>query len=180
MNGRNPKTCRSSTLIFCAIFRQFKHIYNPRSVVAAMKCGYFSNYWTATETYEALKLYMDMDFDGLRSDIVRMIGGEHIRVNTLSFQNDMCTFKTGDDVLTLLIHLGYLGYDADAKEAFIPNREIAGEFQNAMSTGGWAEIIHVLKASEQLLEDTLCGREQRVADGLERAQMEVASILILQ
>ena len=52
----------------------------------------------------------------------------------------MRTFETKDDVLTLLIHLGYLRYDAERKVSFIPNREIAGEFENAMSTGGWAEV----------------------------------------
>ena len=158
-------------------FRKFKHVYNPRSVVAAMKCGHFSNFWTSTETYEALKIYMDMDFDGLRSDIVRMLGGESVRVNTLSFQNDMRTFNTKDDVLTLLIHLGYLGYDAEAKEAFIPNKEIIGEFENAMSVGGWSEIMRILKASEKLLEDTLRCDEKSVAEGLDRAHTEVASIL---
>lgn len=159
------------------VLRRFKHIYNPRSVVGALRHRLFSNYWTATETYEALKIYMDMDFDGLRSDIVEMLGGGHIRVNTLSFQNDMRTFQTKDDVLTLLIHLGYLGYDAERGEAFIPNKEIIGEFENAMSTGGWAEVMHVLKASEKLLEDTLSGREQDVAEGLEQAHAEVASVL---
>ena len=158
-------------------FRKFKHVYNPRSVVAAMKCGHFSNFWTSTETYEALKIYMDMDFDGLRSDIVRMLGGESVRVNTLSFQNDMRTFNTKDDVLTLLIHLGYLGYDAEAKEAFIPNKEIIGEFENAMSVGGWSEVMRVLKASEKLLEDTLRCDEKSVAEGLDRAHTQVASIL---
>lgn len=158
-------------------FRRFQHIYNPRSVVAAMKCRRFSNYWTSTETYEALKIYMDMDFDGLRSDVVRMLGGEHVRVHTLSFQNDMQTFKTKDDVLTLLIHLGYLGYDAETGEAFIPNKEIAGEFENAMSVGGWDQVMDVLKASEQLLEATLQGDEKRVAEGLDHAHTEVASIL---
>lgn len=158
-------------------FKRFKHVYNPRSVVAAMKCGDFSNYWTATETYEALKIYMDMDFDGLRSDIVRMLGGERVRVNTLSFQNDMCTFRTKDDVLTLLIHLGYLGYDAELRQAFIPNKEIIGEFENAMSVGGWPEVMCILKASEKLLEDTLRCDEKSVAEGLDRAHTEVASIL---
>ncbi|MDE6925792.1 MAG: ATP-binding protein, partial [Acetatifactor sp.] len=158
-------------------FRKFKHVYNPRSVVAAVKCGYFSNYWTATETYEALKIYMDMDFDGLRSDIVRMLGGECVRVNTLSFQNDMHTFKTKDDVLTLLIHLGYLGFDAGEKTAFIPNKEIIGEFENAMSVGGWSEVMSVLRASEKLLEDTLRCDEKSVAEGLDRAHGEVAFIL---
>lgn len=93
--------------------RKFKHIYNPRSVVAAMRNRILSNYWTSTETYEALKIYMDMDFDGLRMDIVQMLGGERVKVNTLSFQNDMRNFKTKDDVLTLLIHLGYLGYEPE-------------------------------------------------------------------
>jgi len=158
-------------------FRQWKHVYNPRSVVAAMKCGYFSNYWTSTETYEALKIYMDMDFDGLRPDIIQMLGGGHVQVNTFSFQNDMHTFKTKDDVLTLLIHLGYLGYDAETKETFIPNREIAGEFENAMSVGGWPEIMRILKASEKLLEDTLRCDEKSVAEGLDMAHTETASIL---
>ncbi len=157
--------------------RTYQHIYNPKSVVEAMSCHHFSNYWTATETYEALKIYMDMDYDGLRGDIVRMLGGGHVKVNTRSFQNDMRNFKTKDDVLTLLIHLGYLGYDAETGEAFIPNKEIIGEFENAMSVGGWSEIMRVLKQSETLLEDTLACREQSVAEALDRAHTEVASIL---
>ncbi len=159
------------------LLREFKHIYNPRSVVMAMQCHSFSNYWTSTETYEALKVYMDMDFDGLRSDIVQMLGGESVAVNTHSFQNDMRNFKTKDDVLTLLIHLGYLGYDAETKRAFIPNKEIIGEFENAMSVGGWAEVMRVLKASERLLEDTINGDADSVAEALDKAHMEVASIL---
>ena len=158
-------------------FTEFRHIYNPRSVVEAMVCHRLSNYWTSTETYDALKIYIDMDFDGLRADIVHMLGGGCVRVNTRSFQNDMRNFKTKDDVLTLLIHLGYLGYDAMSEEAFIPNKEIIMEFENAMSVGGWSEIINVLKASEKLLEDTIKGDAERVAEGLDRAHMEAASIL---
>lgn len=158
-------------------FRQFRHVYNPRSVVAAMKSRVCSNYWTSTETYEALKVYMDMDFDGLRPDIVRMLGGGRVKVNTFSFQNDMCNFRTKDDVLTLLIHIGYLGYDAETKEVFIPNKEIAGEFENAMSVSGWPEVMRILRASEKLLEDTLSGDAESVARGLDRAHTEAASIL---
>lgn len=157
--------------------QRFRHIYNPRSVVGAMRNGVLSNYWTSTETYEALKIYIDMDFDGLRSDIVRMLGGERVKVNTCSFQNDMRNFDTKDDVLTLLIHLGYLGYDSETEEAFIPNKEIMREFENAMSVGGWPEVMRVLKASEKLLEDTLRGDADSVAQGLDRAHTEVASIL---
>ncbi|NDO49109.1 hypothetical protein FMM75_06590 [Lachnospiraceae bacterium MD335] len=159
------------------MLRKFRHVYNPKSVVEAMQCQNFSSYWTTTETYDALKTYIDMDFDGLRSDIVQMLGGERVRVNTFSFQNDMRNFNTKDDVLTLLIHLGYLAYDAEKEEAFIPNKEIIREFENAMSNGGWSEVMRVLKASERLLEDTLNGDEQSVAEALDKAHTEVSSVL---
>ncbi len=158
-------------------FKKYKHVYNPKSVVETMSSQEFSNYWTSTETYEALKLYMDMDFDGLRGDIVRMMGGGRVRVNTRSFQNDMRNLKTKDDVLTLLIHLGYLAYAPETEKTFIPNKEIAGEFENAMSVSGWPEVMRGLKESEKLLEDTLKGDEESVARGLDRAHTEVASIL---
>ncbi len=158
-------------------FRKYRHIYNPKSVVEAMLSRIFSNYWTSTETYDALKIYMDMDYDGLRSDIVQMLGGGRVRTDTRSFQNDMRNFRTKDDVLTLLIHLGYLGYDAEAEEAFIPNREIIREFETAMNVSGWDEVMRVLKASERLLQDTLEGDAESVAAGLDRAHTEVASIL---
>ncbi|MDE5823941.1 MAG: ATP-binding protein, partial [Lachnospiraceae bacterium] len=159
------------------MFTEFQHVYNPRSVVEAMSCKRFSNYWTSTEVYDALKIYMDMDFDGMRADIVQMLGGGHVKVNTRSFRNDMRNFKTKDDVLTLLIHLGYLAYDSQSGEAFIPNKEIIEEFENAMSVGGWAEIMRVVKASERLLEDTLSCDEKSVAEGLDKAHTEVSSIL---
>ncbi|EOS28441.1 hypothetical protein C804_03690, partial [Lachnospiraceae bacterium A4] len=127
--------------------------------------------------YEALKIYMEMDFDGLRAEIVQMLGGGHVRVNTRSFQNDMRNFNTKDDVLTLLIHLGYLGYDSNEKEAFIPNKEIIEEFENAMSVGGWPNVMNVLKASDKLLADTLRGDAESVAKELDKAHCEVASIL---
>lgn len=158
-------------------FTRFHHIYNPRSVVEAMSCQRLSNYWTSTEVYDALKSYINMDFDGLRADIVKMLGGGRVVVNTRSFRNDMHNFEVKDDVLTLLIHLGYLAYDAKTKEVFIPNKEIVEEFETAMSVNGWPEVMRVVKASERLLEDTLACDEKRVAKGLDRAHMEVASVL---
>ena len=87
------------------------HIYNPKSVVDALMWKDFQSYWTQTETYEALKVYIDMNFDGLKESIIEMLGGGRCEINTRKFQNDMTTFSTKDDVLTLLVHLGYLGYD---------------------------------------------------------------------
>ena len=92
-------------------FDKVPAVYSPRSVVSCMRFGKIGNYWNQTETFEALKIYIDMNFDGLREDVLSMMAGESVPVNTGSFINDMATFRTEDDVLTLLIHLGYLAYD---------------------------------------------------------------------
>ena len=80
-----------------------------------------------------------MNYDGLRESVTQMLSGEHLAVNTRSFQNDMMTFGNKDDVLTLLVHLGYLAYDQDRKEVFIPNKEIQDEFETAVRSCRWQE-----------------------------------------
>ncbi|MDE7210130.1 MAG: ATP-binding protein [Lachnospiraceae bacterium] len=155
----------------------FHHIYNPKSVVEAMRRGRCSNYWTATETYDALKKYINMNLDGLRDEVVKMLGRESVPVRTGKFKNDMYNLQTRDDVLALLIHLGYLAYDSAGERAFIPNNEIMGEFENAISDGGWENVMRVIMDSERLLQNTLDGRGDEVAAALDRAHAEIASNL---
>ena len=156
---------------------RFPHVYNPKSVVEAVRRHRCRSYWTITETYDALKMYIDLDFYGLRADVIQLLGGGHIPVNTLTFQNDMWTFQTKDDILTLLIHLGYLAYDLEREEVFVPNHEIMGEFKNAVSTGGWENVMKVIVDSERLLQNTLAGKEDDVAAALDKAHREIASNL---
>ncbi len=152
-------------------------IYNPQSVVRAVSARIFDSYWTKTETFEALQMYIKIDMDGLRKSIIRMIAGEHIPVNTAKFQNDMVTVNSADDVLTLLIHLGYLTYDFDTKTAWIPNKEIQQEFINCIEDGGWEEVTNALKQSDALLSATLSGNSHRVADILEEVHRKNTSII---
>ncbi len=116
------------------------HIYNPKSVVDVIKRRRFKSYWTGTETYEALKIYIDMNFDGLKKAVIQMLGNGRYKINSRKFQNDMTTFHTRDDILCLLVHLGYLTYDEDTSEVFIPNQGIAQEFLNAVAEK--IEIVH--------------------------------------
>ena len=109
-------------------FSMAASVYSPRSVVNSMLFGKIENYWNQTETFEALQVYIDMNFEGLRDDVLRMIAGEAVPVNTGIFTNDMITFRIKDDVLTLLIHLGYLGYHYAEKTVFIPNNDIRLKF----------------------------------------------------
>lgn len=157
--------------------KKVKHVFNPKSVVDAMLCRECSNYWTATETYEALKIYIDMNFDGLRDAVIQMLGGEMVAVDTGNFVNDMRNLHMKDDVLTLLVHLGYLAYDSVEEKAFIPNNEIMGEFRRAMRVGGWENVMKVIMDSERLLLNTLEGRETAVAAALDHAHTEIASNL---
>ncbi len=150
-------------------------IYNPRSVVMSMTGHDFDSYWTSTETYEALKVYIQMNFDGLRENIVDMIAGEKVSVNTGKFQNDMSTFNSADDVLTLLIHLGYLTYN-DGK-VWIPNSEVQQEFINSIEDGGWETVMNAIRSSDELIEATINGDEKKVARMVERAHDENASII---
>lgn len=122
-------------------FGQTGHIYNPNSVMKAIFNKRFSNYWTQTETYESLRVYIDLNFDGLKDMIVGLIGEKHCRIDTGSFQNDMTSLKNKDDVLTLLVHLGYLAYDIDQKEVYIPNEEIRQEFIRAIKNGKRQELV---------------------------------------
>ena len=145
------------------------HLYAPLSVVNAMRTGHIENYWTRTETYEALKQYIQKDFDGLKETIAELMDGAHIKVDISGYQNDMNTFFSKDDILTMLIHLGYLGYDAIKKEVFIPNKEILDEFKTSTKTENWQTTFRTLSNSKKLLEATWAMDEETVAELIELA-----------
>ena len=112
-------------------------MYSPKSVVEAMLRHKFGTYWNQTETYEALKIYIQMDMDGLKDSVVRMLAGESVSINIGTFSNDMTTFASKDDILTLLVHLGYLTYNVTDQTVRIPNKEVSQEYVNAISTMSW-------------------------------------------
>ena len=152
-------------------------IYNPKSVVEAMLRGKFSNYWTQTETYEALKIYIQSNEFGVQDVILKLLAGEKEKIDTTTFSNDMVTFATKDDVLTLLVHLGYLTYNAETKEIWIPNDEVMEQFISTVKVMGWGSVVTALETSEKLLQATLSGDEQTVAELIEQAHQANASIL---
>lgn len=153
------------------------HIYNPKSVVAALLSGRFGNYWTRTETYEALKVYIEMNFDGLKDAVIQMLADEKYRIDSGFFQNDMTTFRTRDDVLTLLVHLGYLAFDGKSSEVYIPNMEIREEYRLAVEGAKWDEVVKLVKKSQQLLEATWSMDSAKVAAMIDTIHSDHTSIL---
>lgn len=153
------------------------HIYNPKSVVDALRRHRIDNYWTRTETYESLKKYISMNFDGLKDDVIEMLGGGRCSVNPDKFQNDMVTFRSKDDVFALLIHLGYLAFDHDRREVYIPNEEVRSEFVNAIEGSEWNTVVNAISASDKLLRATLKKEEEKVADAVGRVHVENISVI---
>ena len=151
-------------------------VYNPRSVVTAALSKCFDNYWTQTETYEALRIYIEMNMDGLRDTVIQLLAGERLKIDVTHFTNDMTTFRSYHDVLTLLIHLGYLGYDFPSSEVFIPNKEISDEFVTSLRDVEWGEIVNSIDNSERLLKSTWRKDEQAVAAGIEQAHKETSHL----
>ena len=153
-------------------------IYCPNSVVSAISEGSFDDYWTETETYEALAKYTAMNFDGLHDTLEKLLADQPQMVDTRTFTNDMVTFANKDDILTLLVHLGYLGYNSDDRTVYIPNKEIADEFVVSMkATGLWKETIATVLQSRQLLADTLQGKADVVADAIEKIHDSNSSVI---
>ena len=155
-------------------FPKVKEIYSPKSVVDAMLAGRYDDYWNRTETYEALRKYIEMNFDGLKDTVIQMLAGSRKKINTGKFSNDMTTFESADDVFTLLVHLGYLAYDSEKEEVYIPNREISKEFYNAVDGAGWQEVARAIRNSSELLESVWNLKQDKVAAGIERAHYETS------
>lgn len=158
-------------------FEKTGHIYSPNSVIEAVDSREFGNYWSRTETYESLMTYIAMDFDGLRQLIVDMMGGFRCKIDVESFQNDITSFNSADDVITLLIHMGYLAYDSKAEEVFIPNEEVRSVFLRAIKNDGWDEVIKAIHASETLLKATLAMDERTVEQMIQEVHMQNSSSL---
>lgn len=126
-------------------------VYSPLSVVRAAKSRRLANYWSRTKTYEALAEYIRMDFDGLRESVALLMDGGRMPIDTSTYQNDMTTFHSRDDVLSLLVHLGYLGYDDATREVFVPNREILDGFRTSTKGDRWSDTFCEYEASKRFL-----------------------------
>lgn len=152
-------------------------IYGPLSVITAMQEHIYMNYWNRTETYEALKVYIALNIDGLKDKIIDLFNGGTHKIDVRSFANDMVTFNSADDVLSLLVHLGYLAYDHITETVRVPNREVLEEFSTSIkNTNGWENIAKAIKSSDDLIKAVHDGDEAKVAKLVEEAHKETSHI----
>ena len=162
-------------------FKDVPHIYNPNSVVNVATYKKYISYRTKTETFESLQEYIDMNMEGLRDDIVKLIAGEDVIVDVSTFSNDMVTFHSKDDVLTLLIHLGYLAIKGSTNLGVIvhiPNEEIKLEFKTCVKNNNrYAGVYDLIKNTDVLLNDIWSLNSEAVAKIFDEAHQDHTSIL---
>ena len=152
-------------------------VYNPNSVMEAIRNDSFVSYWTETSAAASLMEYISLDFDGLSKTVAELIGGIGVKVDTVGFANDLVTFRNRDDVLTLLIHLGYLVYDEETQTARIPNEEVRREFAKSIREVKRDETLRRVRESDQLIYDTVHGNAQAVAAQIEKIHAEESAVL---
>lgn len=152
-------------------------MFNPNSVMQAVDTGRCRSYWASTGAFGSVKDYIQMNFEGLKDDIIHMLAGGRSFVDSTGFQNDMSIVNTRDDVLTVLIHLGYLSFDWQEEDCYIPNHEVAGEMENAVKATNWKPLADTISQSKRLLRATLDGDCETVAHIIDTAHDENTSIL---
>ena len=152
-------------------------VYNPRAIVSAMLHGDFKNYWAETASSDAIVPLISMNYDGLQFAIIKIISGAEVKVDTAVFTNDPSSIASKDDVLTYMIHLGYLGYNQNRKTAFVPNEEIRQELTMAVESKRWNEMITFQQESERLLDATLDMDGAAVAAQIEKIHHEYTSVI---
>ena len=150
---------------------------NPNSVMQAIWNEDCTSYWSKTGAFDTIADYINMNYEGLKDDIIYMLAGGRCDVDTTGFENDLAEIKSKDDVLTVLIHLGYLSYDKTEGECYIPNREVAGEMVNAVKRNKWKVVSDAIDNSKKLLQATLNLDSDLVAQALDKVHEDNTSIL---
>lgn len=154
-----------------------QHMYNPNSVCRAIQENAIDSYWKNTSSYSTINDLINLNYGGLRDDILSLLAGSKLEVDTRTFQNDLLHLRNKDEVITALIHLGYLGYDAEYKEAYMPNYEVATAFESAMATDdNWGNVGKSIADSDKLLNATLRMDSDKVARLLDSAHDAYTSV----
>ena len=153
------------------------HMYNPNSVSQAMINQDFDSYWRNTSSFASINTFITMNYEGLKDDILKMLAGGNADVEVGTFRNDLSDITSKDEALTALIHLGYLGYDAEDLSAYVPNYEVASAYNLALRSSGWSQVAQMISLCDEVLKATIRKDTEKVAEIIELAHETYTSIL---
>ena len=145
-------------------------VYNPCSVVKAMYNHEYSDYWSSTGSYESISDYIIQNVDGIHDSIKPMLEDNvPLSVNIEEFLNRIDNLNSKDDILTYLIHIGYLAYDKENELCYIPNNEIRKEWVKALKkVPDMHHFYELFKASECILDGLTKKNTIKVCENLDK------------
>ena len=142
-----------------------------------MKSREFGSYWTQTDSFESLLDYINADLDGIYDDVMCMIGGGRVNVDTGSYDNSFTVPKNKNQCFTLLIHIGYLAFDSECSQVFIPNEEVRMAFRNALEECSWPDAIKPYQRSRKFIQSIFAEDNTTVARMVEETHQNMTSVL---
>ena len=153
-------------------------IYSPSSVITAITKRFCDDYWGYTGMFTSLRDLILKDYVGVRHDVIQMISGDRVSIDPMKYDNSMTRFESKDEIFTCLVHLGYLGFDNEKKECFIPNYEIKREWIRSIEgIPQYENSSEIVKHSDALMKALWKGDEETVAEGVKTAHMDISSNL---
>ncbi len=145
-------------------------IFNPRSVIEAIKKNICKSYWSATDSNEQFRELVALQNDGLREDVESLLRGGEVPADDASFDNDLATLpKAGRNAtIAAMVHLGYLSLSPETGYARIPNKEIRKMYVNMLQNSTESTIYRKISEADAILDATLRGDEQKVAEAFRK------------
>ena len=153
-------------------------LYNPNSIIELAKHGVYKSYWSATAAYDLVKEVINLNFEGLKDDIIKLCSGTSIRIYDIeSFNTAEKNFPNKDSIYVYLVHLGYLGYNDEDSTIYVPNEETRRELLHSVRDNHWPQYESALKLSEQVVVATENKDTETVANLLAKVHEDKVPVL---
>ena len=153
-------------------------LYNPNSIIELAKHGVYKSYWSATAAYDLVKEAINLNFEGLKDDIIKLCSGTSIRIYDIeSFNTAEKNFPNKDSIYVYLVHLGYLGYNDEESTIYVPNEETRRELLHSVRDNHWPQYEGALKLSEQVVLATENKYTETVANLLAKVHEDKVPVL---
>ena len=143
-------------------------IYNPHSVICALRDNQLGGYWTSSGPYDEIYYYIKHNIDAVRDDLAKMMAGIPVMAKIQEYAAVSMNLTTKDEIFSAMVVYGFLSYEAGYVS--IPNKELMDKFREMlMKEASLGYINRLAKESERMLNATLAGDAEIMAEILEYA-----------
>ena len=127
-------------------------VYNPRSVVYALKRGRCQSYWTNTGPMDEILYYINSDVDDIKNDVVQMVSGVPLEINLKGYSAEQKELNTRNQILSAMTIYGFLSYHDETLA--IPNKELRIKFDEALEDKSMGAVSEIVMKSNEMLKAT--------------------------